>query len=260
MHKILIIEDDHKLALALSVRLKAHGYSTWHAADAINGLNKAVHHQPDLILLDISLPAGNGLAVAKHLRTLPETRKTPIVFATASHDPNLRQKAVKAGAIGLLRKPFEPEALLAVVELALLNGRGRVRPASATTVQKLTPQSPKRILIVEDDEKVAKALAVRMKAAGFETAVASDGMSGVRSAVNSRPDAIVLDISLPAGDGFSVAERIQANIPKPTPIIFLTASRRPDFRQKAKELGAVGFFEKPYEAEALVATIREVTA
>ena len=69
----------------------------------------------------------------------------------------------------------------------------------------------------------------------------------------------MLDISLPAGDGFSVAERIQANIPKPTPIIFLTASRRPDFRQKAKELGAVGFFEKPYEADALLATIRQVT-
>ncbi len=260
MNNVLIIEDDHKLALALSVRLKAHGFSTWVAADAISGLNKAVHHKPDLILLDISLPAGNGLGLAKHLSSLPETRKTPIVFATASHDPKLREKAVEAGAIGLLRKPFEPEALLAVVELALLGGRSPIRPASSTPVQKPALLAPKKILIVEDDEKVAKALAVRMKAAGFETAVANDGMSGIRSAVNTRPDAVVLDISLPAGDGFSVAERIQANIAKPTPIIFLTASRRPDFRQRAKELGAVGFFEKPYEAEALLATIRQVTA
>src|SRR5437867_12244764 len=111
--------------------------------------------------------------------------------------------------------------------------------------------------MVEDDQKVAWALAVRMKAAGFETTVANDALSGVRSAVNSQPDAVVLDISLPAGDGFAVAERIQANIPTPTPIIFLTASQRPEFRQRAQQLGAVGFFEKPYEAHALVAKLRQ---
>jgi CheY-like chemotaxis protein len=70
---------------------------------------------------------------------------------------------------------------------------------------------------------------------------------------------VVLDISLPAGDGFAVAERIQANIPRPMPIIFLTASNRADFRQRAQELGAVAFFEKPYEPETLLATIRQVT-
>src|SRR5205814_650257 len=118
----------------------------------------------------------------------------------------------------------------------------------------------KRILIVEDDRQIALGLALRMKAAGFDAAVANDALSGVRSAVNSQPDAVVLDISLPAGDGFAVAERIQANIPTPTPIIFLTASKRADFRQKARELGAVGFFEKPYEAEALLAAVRHAVA
>ena len=120
-------------------------------------------------------------------------------------------------------------------------------------------QKAKVILIVEDDEKLAKALALRMKAAGFETSIANDGLSGVRSAVNTKPDAIILDISLPVGDGFVVAERIQANIANPMPIIFLTASKRADFRQRAQELGAVAFFEKPYDAEALLAAIREVT-
>ena len=76
----------------------------------------------------------------------------------------------------------------------------------------------------------------------------------------TKPDAVVLDISMPAGDGFTVAERIQANIPTPTPIIFLTASRRPDFRQRARQLGAVGFFEKPYEPEDLLAAVRNAVA
>src|SRR5256885_10320652 len=84
MKKILIIEDDQKIAFALCVRLKAHGYATWTAGDAIAALNQARRHKPDLIVLDISLPGGNGLALAEHLRSLRETRETPIIFATAS--------------------------------------------------------------------------------------------------------------------------------------------------------------------------------
>src|SRR5204863_6041040 len=140
------------------------------------------------------------------------------------------------GATGLLRKPYDAEALLGVIEHALLGNCGRVNPCPP---ERIEPRSvPRKILIVEDDEKLARALALRINAAGFETSIANDGVSGIRSAVKTRPDAVVLDISLPAGDGFAVAERIQANIPRPMPIIFLTASNRADFRQRAQELGA----------------------
>src|SRR5437868_685071 len=205
MNKILIIEDDQKIAFALSIRLKAHKYATWTAGDAIAALNLARRHKPDLILLDISLPGGNGLALAEHFRGLRETRETPIIFATASKDPGLRDKAIKLGATGLLRKPYDPDALLGVIEHALLGSCGRLNPSA---FEKVEPRSvPRKILIVEDDEKLARALALRIKAAGFETSIAHDGISGIRSAVKTRPDAVVLDISLPAGDGFAVAER-----------------------------------------------------
>ena len=102
MKKILIIEDDEKIALALSVRLKAHGYCAWIAGDGITALNLAMRQRPDLVVLDISLPAGNGFELAERFQTLPETRETPIIFATASKDPDLRKRAVRAGAAGLL--------------------------------------------------------------------------------------------------------------------------------------------------------------
>src|SRR5258706_1387894 len=125
MKKVLIIEDDQKIALALCVRLKARGYTTWIAEDAINGLKLAVANRPDLILLDISLPAGNGLRLAEHLKTLPDTRRTPVIFATASKESDLRQKAIELGAAGLLRKPYDAETLLRVVEHALANNESK---------------------------------------------------------------------------------------------------------------------------------------
>jgi DNA-binding response OmpR family regulator len=124
-------------------------------------------------------------------------------------------------------------------------------------MQLLYGRKQKTILIIEDDQKVALGLAIRMKSAGYEAIMAHDALSGVRSAIRNRPDLVLLDISMPAGNGFLVAERIQRNISNPIPIIFLTASRHPEFRQKAEELGALAFFEKPYEPAELLAVINE---
>jgi len=110
----------------------------------------------------------------------------------------------------------------------------------------------KRVLIVEDDEKVAKALHLRVQGAGYVTTVAYDAVSGVIAAARMKPDAVLLDISLPAGSGFSVAQRIQAITPSRLPIIFITASRKPGLCDRAIELGASGYLEKPYDPVQLV--------
>jgi DNA-binding response OmpR family regulator len=114
----------------------------------------------------------------------------------------------------------------------------------------------KEILIVEDDRSVATGLEIRLKSYGYEVAIASDATTGVNSALKLRPDLVLLDISMPGGGGFSVAERLQRILPTMTPFIFLTASKQPDLREKAIELGAAGFFEKPYDAGELLAAIK----
>jgi DNA-binding response OmpR family regulator len=257
MKTILIIEDDARTILALAVRLKAQGYSTWTASDGIKGKQLAIRAQPDLIILDIGLPGGNGLELAETLRRKPETCRIPIIFLTGSKEPTLRQKVMDLGAAGLLEKPYEPEELLLMIQMAFDRPGGPRTdhlPISSRTDE---GSNPKHILIVEDDERIAKALAVRLTAAGYKTSMAHDGLAGFRAAVVEKPDLVLLDVSLAAGDGFTVAERIQMNIPRPMPMIFLTASKRPEFRQKAKGLGAAGFFEKPFEANALLTAINK---
>lgn len=117
-------------------------------------------------------------------------------------------------------------------------------------------ENPKKILLVEDDANIAKALAIRLKHHGYVTVVAPDALSAVELAVKTEPDLALLDISIPAGNGFTVAERIQALLPRETPLIFLTASKQPGLREKARALGAAAFFQKPYEAEAVLEAVQ----
>jgi DNA-binding response OmpR family regulator len=116
----------------------------------------------------------------------------------------------------------------------------------------------KRILIVEDDPKIVAALTVRLKAAGYEVFIARDAVMAMAVAVQHEPDLVLLDISMPGGNGFMVAERLQnSTVLADVPIIFLTASKLPEWRKKAREIGAAGFFEKPYDAAELLDAIRK---
>jgi CheY-like chemotaxis protein len=99
------------------------------------------------------------------------------------------------------------------------------------------------------------------KGSGEETGTTTyDALTGLNAAASNPPALVLLNISMPAGNGFAVAEQIQTLLPVPIPIIFLTASKKPDFREKAKKLGAAGYFEKPYESEELFGAIREALA
>jgi CheY-like chemotaxis protein len=114
----------------------------------------------------------------------------------------------------------------------------------------------KKILVVEDDKRIVMALAVRLKGKGYDVVAAYDAVMAMRIAMQHRPDLVLLDISMPGGNGFMVAKRLQNEASTAgIPLIFLTASKQPGLRENAQDLGAVGFFEKPYEAEDLLAAI-----
>ncbi len=116
----------------------------------------------------------------------------------------------------------------------------------------------KKILIVDDDRKIAIALAARMRSLGVTVVVAQDGMGAVMTARKEQPDAIVMDINMPAGGGLVAAERIMAlSLTCGIPIIFITASKDSELLSRAAEISGMKVLEKPFEAAELIQVLEE---
>lgn len=111
-----------------------------------------------------------------------------------------------------------------------------------------------KILVVDDEEDMARALNLRLKANGYNVVFASDSVQAFAIANQENPDLILLDIIIPGGGGFVVAERLkQSAATHRIPIIFLTGI--PGGEERAYKLGASGYIMKPYQPEELMEAI-----
>ena len=114
----------------------------------------------------------------------------------------------------------------------------------------------KRILIVDDDRDIRRGLEARLRAAGYETISAEDGLGATTKAIKERPDLILLDLGLPGGDGYAVLDRLRKNSDlESTPVIVLTARSPEGNEQRAIDAGAFAFFLKPADNEELLSSI-----
>ena len=114
--KILIVDDELDIIRAVSMRLKANDYEVVTAMDGMSATKVAVDEQPDLIILDIGMPAGDGHVVAKRLQNSTKTCNIPIIFLTARTLERDYQRAFEEGVLKYITKPFQPEELMAAVE------------------------------------------------------------------------------------------------------------------------------------------------
>jgi two-component system KDP operon response regulator KdpE len=119
-NKILIIEDDPDLRRGLNVRLRASNYDTDFAGDAVMALSIAKKEAPDLILLDLGLPGGDGFLVLERLKNIASLACTPVIVVSA-RDPKANEKrALDAGAEAFFQKPVDNAQLMSAIHTALM--------------------------------------------------------------------------------------------------------------------------------------------
>lgn len=131
MKTILIVEDNPKIAKAVGARLKHHGFAVRIANDAPSALMQARKQEPDIAILDISIPGGNGIDVAENLKLNICDKDIPVIFITASKDPELKIRANNVHAAAFLEKPFSAQQLLSAIDNALLSPNAEMEVATA---------------------------------------------------------------------------------------------------------------------------------
>lgn len=113
-----------------------------------------------------------------------------------------------------------------------------------------------QILIIDDHADTRLLLSARLKKHGYDTVFAADALQAIAVARQTQPDAILLDLGLPGGNGFIVLERLKTNTAlNRIPVIILTADESPESELKGLDTGAVAFLHKPVQEEALIAAV-----
>jgi DNA-binding response OmpR family regulator len=259
--KILLIEDEQALADVLEAKLKKEGYEVLVAYDGEEGFKKISDTAPDLILLDIVMPKLNGYEV---LEKMNEAKITiPVIIISNSGQPVEIEKTRKLGAVDhLIKTQFDPAEVIIKIN-NYLNG---TIPATMPAAQKLpdgaSNEAGIKVLLVEDDRFLRDICGKKLTKEGFNVYEAIDGEQALSYVESVNPDIILLDIILPAIDGFQVLQKIRSNpnekIAK-TPVIMLSNLGQDDDIKKAISYGANNYLVKAhFTTEDIVDKIKKI--
>jgi signal transduction histidine kinase/DNA-binding response OmpR family regulator len=203
---VLVVEDTPQASELLRLYLEGAGYRVEVAWDGEEGFEKACQLQPALMTLDLLLPKMDGWDLLARLKGEPATRGVPVVIVSIMEE---RGKGFALGAADYLVKPVSREALVNAVQRVSL-----ARP----------PQEAVTILAIDDDPMALELIDAILSREGFRILKASGGEEGVDVARRETPALIILDLLMPEVDGFSVIERLRADLTTTTiPIIVLTS-------------------------------------
>ena len=114
--RVLIIDDDKAIVTLMTALLRKEGFQVLAAFDAASGLMAAQKQRPDLILLDLQMPAGGGAVVWQRIAGSANLQGTPVVFVTATNVPGFAREKESEGAAGVILKPFDPETFADLVK------------------------------------------------------------------------------------------------------------------------------------------------
>ncbi len=146
--RILIVDDNPVLVKGVSNVLAAAGYEVLQAEDGAGAVSTVRQERPDLVLLDISFPPDvahgggvpwDGFLIMNWLRRMPEVRDIPIAIISGADKAQYGPRAIKAGAVAYIHKPFEPEELLNQVKQII--GEPKASAAQTTEEEPIAAKS-----------------------------------------------------------------------------------------------------------------------
>jgi signal transduction histidine kinase/CheY-like chemotaxis protein len=199
---VLVIDDDEHVRDLMQRLLSREGYKVILASNGEQGFDLAREVKPDVITLDVLMPGQDGWSVLNQLKADPDLANIPVVMQSILDESN---KAFMLGASEYLTKPIQRSEIIDVV-------------------RRLQNQNNRRALVVEDDINAQTLVAEWLKGDGWEVYTAKNGLEGLQTFLKVEPGLIILDLMMPAMDGFEFLEQVRLQ-PKATDasVIVVTA-------------------------------------
>ena len=237
--RILLAEDNKEVQEVCCPILRQAGYAVDIAEDGRQAVEAVRTHSYDLILMDIEMPAMNGIAATKEIRRYEKDKSVPIIAFTTLADEMFRRQCLSEGMDDFLVKPVAQETLLTCLD-KWLNRR-------------------LAILVVDDMEDNRKLIEHYLRNTPFTATFAKNGIEAI-AAFNrdTHIELILLDMEMPVMDGYTAARALASLMThKKVPIIAMTAHEGEREATKCLKAGCIGFLGKPVAQEVLMQVITE---
>ncbi|QEF98507.1 Sensor histidine kinase TodS [Stieleria maiorica] len=290
--QILIADDDQDLLELLSLRCQQLGLAVVVADNAMDALSTADVCAPEIALLDVRMPGGNGISVSEMMATDERLSRTSVIVMTGDPNEKVQQRCQEMGA-RLVRKdqqiwtrlepmlkeliaqestddttpptelrdgapPSEPgdqESLL-----SMLQEWGWLDDPTSSTAEREQDAGTPWVLAIDDDPDFSIGLQKRLLSVGVQLVRAYRGMDGYRSAFQRRPAAILLDYQMPDGNGEYILRRLkESNATDSVPVIVVTGMRDASLKRRMMAAGASEFLTKPVSWEQLKRALLQYT-
>ena len=235
---ILVCDDDPGIRTVVGEHLHRQGYSVIEASSGEQALVLAAENKIEAILLDLYMPGLSGWETLQRLRNNPVTASIPVVVLSVLSS-TLRPQ-LTGDAQGWVQKPFNENMLFAELGRVLHHGEG-----------------PAYVLLVEDDEDLADVVIASFQNAAVHIDHVATRQQAIRQCITRRPDLVILDLTLPDGDGFSLVEWLRQQPPLASlPLVVYSGREISDLEMSKLRLGPTEFLTKakvqPKEVEDLV--------
>ncbi len=256
---VLIIDDDITIRKLLSHHLKYNSYIVVEADCATKAFEILKTDVVDLVLCDVTMDEMDGFTFCKKVRENENYRALPFIFVTAKNTIEDKSRAMEAGGDDIITKPFDIQDLLLKVQALIKRSEIYKTYGTKKSLEQSFKESTTKILLVDDDQTLAKLFQYNLNKAGFDCDIADGPENGLKQAKKKIPDLIISDIMMPVVDGYQFRKMILADPDlKSMPFVFLTSKGEEDDILDAYNLGITDYVLKTAGPRVVVAKVSAI--
>jgi two-component system, cell cycle response regulator len=241
--KILSVDDSKMIHMVIGRAFKNYNVELSFASNGVEGLAVATRENPDLIILDVTMPVMDGVETLSKLKADPMMKEIPVIMLTAEAGKENVVKIARMGIRDYIIKPFTEQVLLERVGRIL-----DLQPKGAGEAKVKTLDDPATVLVVDDKPAIVDQIKSAVSETSWRVLGASQCGEAIDISSKEVPDVILINLALPEGAAFNFFQMMRANAKtKGVPVFGMSVKTATEEQGRAQQIGFTGILTKPLD-------------